>query len=175
MHMLTKMAPLGLLMLAFSLTATGQSSSPAKLGYVSPQRIFVESAEGKAEVAKLQALQQQKATELQTRQKTLQTTRERLAQAADGPERTQLMLQEFQQRADLERANVQAQQELQNLQRQAQAQLQARVNAVFGDLAKAQNLQLVLNSDTGVVWAGPGLDLTSAVIERLNATSASKP
>jgi Skp family chaperone for outer membrane proteins len=175
MNTLIKMVPVAFLMIVFSLTLTGQSSSPAKLGYLSPQRIFAESAEGKAELAKLQALQQQKATELQARQKTLQATREQLAQAADGPARTQLMLQEFQQRADLERANVQAQQEMQNLQRQMQAQLQARVKTALDDLGKGQNLQLVLNSDTGVVWAGPGLDLTAAVVERLNATSASKP
>jgi Skp family chaperone for outer membrane proteins len=177
MRMLVKTLPVALLLIILSLTLRGQTSAPAgppRLGYLSPQRIFAESTEGRAGVAKLQSFQQQRAAELQSKQQALQGTRDQLAHAADGEARTQLMLQEYQQRADLERANVQAQQDLQNMQRQMQAELQARVKSVLDELARGQNLQLVLNSDTGVVWSGPGLDLTSAVVERLN-TSTPKP
>ena len=37
---------------------------------------------------------------------------------------------------------------------------------------KGTGVQVVLSADTTVVWAAQGLDLTSPVIERLNAQAA---
>lgn len=69
---------------------------------------------------------------------------------------------------DPERATAQVQSDLQTAQ--------PRIRLTFGasdthraDVAKAQNLQTVLNGEMSVLWATPGWDLTSAVIERLNA------
>jgi Skp family chaperone for outer membrane proteins len=69
---------------------------------------------------------------------------------------------------------VQAQTEIQAAQRQMQATVQGRVKTILDDVAKAQNLQVVLNADAALVWAAPGLDLTPAVIERMNK-AATKP
>jgi len=164
----------------FSVAAAAQGPAPAKpagIGYISAQRIFAESNEGKADVARVLALQQQKAAELRTRQQTLDTTRQQLAQAADGPTRAPLQQQETVQRTDLERATAQAQADIQTLQRQVNADLLTRLKSVLDDVAKEQNIQLVFNADASLIWAAPGTgaDLTSVVIERMNAKSAAPP
>ena len=167
--------PLAILFAVVALAAAGQVPSPRVTGpivFVSAQRIFAESSDGKAQVARVQALQQQRATELRTRQQTLDATRQQLAQAVDVAARAQLQQQELQQRTDFERATAQAQTDLQNLQRQVQAELQGRVKSALDDVTKGQNIQLVLNADSSVVWSAPGTDLTNAVVERLNSRSA---
>jgi Skp family chaperone for outer membrane proteins len=84
-----------------------------------------------------------------------------------------LQQQESIQRTDLERATAQAQADIQALQRQVQAELLTQVKSILDSVAKEHNFQLVLNAETTVVWAAPGTggDLTTVVIERLNAKS----
>ncbi len=153
----------------------GQAARPTPVAYVSGQRIFAESSEGKALRAKLEAQQQQRANEIRTRQQTLEGIRKQLAQATDNATRAQLQQQELQQRTDLERANAQAQSEMQKLQRQVQTEFQGRVREVLAEVTKGQNVQMVLNGDLAVVWSAPGSDLTNAVIERLNSQPAAAP
>jgi outer membrane protein len=148
------------------------SRGPSQIGYVSAQRILVETTEGKAEVARLQTLQQQKATELRAKQQTLEATRQQLMQGGESSARAQLQQQEQQQRIELERATMQAQTDLQALQRQLQTDFQARLKPVVEEVAKSENIQVVLNGDTTIVWAAPSLDLTAVVIDRLNAKPA---
>ena len=145
------------------------------VGYVSAQRVFAESADGKAQVARVQVLQQQRANELRARQQTLESLRKQMAQATENAARVQLQQQELQQRTDLDRATVQAQLELQNFQRQVQAEFQARLRGVLDELVKGQGLQLVLNADQAVLWSAPGMDLTNSAIERLNSQNAAAP
>jgi outer membrane protein len=177
MKTLLMIIPLALVVALLSSAAAGQapaSRGTVTIGYVSAQRIFAEANEAKAEVTRIQTLQQQKATDLRTKQQALEGTRAQLAAATDPALRVQLQPQEQQQRTDLERATAQAQVDLQTAQRQMQAQVQGRVKTILDDVAKAQNLQVVLNGDAAVLWAAPGLDLTSAVIERMNK-APSKP
>ena len=75
-------------------------------------------------------------------------------------------------RGDLERATAQAQTDLQGLQRQFQNDLRARLTPVFQEVARGRNVQILLNEDSAVMWAGPGFDLTDAVLERLKARGA---
>ena len=155
-------------MAAFNFGQPPAAGAP-RIAFVSAQRILAESSHGKADVARMQALQQQKTTEIRTKQQALEATRQQLAQAADSGARDRLQQQEQQQRTDLERAAAQAQSEIQALQRQVQNDLQTRVRPVVEDAAKSENVQIVLNGDTAVVWAAPGLDLTKVVIDRLDA------
>jgi Skp family chaperone for outer membrane proteins len=164
-----------LLATVFSMTARGQAPAArgaTQIGYISAQRITTESTEGKAGVARLQAMQQQLTAELRTKQQALDSTAQQLAQASDVAARGRLQEQVVQQRTDLERATAQAQTALQTLQRELQVALQARLKSVLDETLKDQNFQMILNADTSVVWAAPGLDMTTAVLERLNATAA---
>jgi Skp family chaperone for outer membrane proteins len=175
MKTLLMIIPLALVVALLSSAAAGQapaSRGPVTIGYVSAQRIFAEATDAKAEVARMQAVQQQKTSDLRTKQQALETTRQQLAGASDGPTRVQLQQQELQQRTDFERSTVQAQADIQAAQRQMQANVQGRVKTVLDEVAKAQNLLVVVNADAALVWAAPGLDLTPAVIERMNKAAA---
>jgi len=157
----------------FSLASAGQAPAPratSQVAYISGQRILAESRDAKADFARLPALQKERATALRAKQQALEATRQKLAQA-DGPTRLQLQQQELEQRTDLERSTVQAQTDLQALQRQLDADLKIKVKAVVEELVKGKNIQVVLN-DTTVIWAAPDTDLTTSVIERLNAGPA---
>ncbi len=163
--------PSALVASILSITLVGQAQpakAPSAVAYVNANRVLAESIHGRAELGRLQALQQQKQTELRAKQQTLETTRQQLAQAADAAARTQLQQQEIQQRTDFERSTQQAQVDLQNLQREVNTDMQQRVRAALDEIMKTQTYQLVLNGDTSVMWAAPDLDLTSAVVGRLN-------
>jgi len=175
MKTLLMIVSLALVVAVLSSAVSGQapaSRPPSSIGYVSAQRILAEATEAKAEVARVQAFQQQKTTELRAKQQALEATRVQLAAATDPALRVKLQQQDMQQRAELERANAQAQVDIQNAQRQMLADVQSRVKNAVDDLARAQNLQVVVNADAALIWAAPGLDLTPAVIERMNRTPA---
>ena len=143
------------------------------VAYVVTQRISNETAEGKAGMARMQALQRERAANARTTQEALQATRRQIDATKDSAERTRLQAQEQQQRTDLEKAVSQSQVDLQNLQRQISNELGVKVKAAISDVVKGTGVQVVLSADTTVVWAAQGLDLTSPVIERLNAQAAS--
>lgn len=156
---------------AISLTLVGQAQvnkTPSAVAYVSSNRIFTESVHGRSEGARLQSAQQQRTNELRAKQQSLETTRKDLATSPEGPSRSELQQKELQQRTDLERSTQQAQLELQNLQREVNGELQRRVRAILDDLMKTQSYQLVLNAEASVLWSAPELDLTAAVIARMN-------
>ena len=143
------------------------------VAYISAQRITAETPEGKASVARMQALQRERGDDLRQKQQAIETTRSQLAMAqADG--RARLQAQEQQQRSDLERAVARMQADLQALQRQTSADVLARVRGVVGEIVKGRDIQVVLNLETAVMWAAPSLDLTDAVIARMNAVPAEK-
>jgi Skp family chaperone for outer membrane proteins len=175
--MKTLLASIPLALLLTFLSPAGSAQAPASrptlpIGYISAQRILAESTIGRAQSARFQTAQQQKTGELRAKQQALEATRQLLAQATDNAARLQLGQQEQQQRTDLERSTAQAQTDLQTIQREVQTELQTQVKSVLADLVKARDLELVLNSDNVLAWGAANLDLTPAVIERLNAAPA---
>ena len=141
----------------------------ATVAYVSAQRLTNETNVGKQGVARLQAAQQQRQADLRSRQQALDATRQQLSAATDAGVRAALQQQEQQQRTGLERATAEAQAETQNLQRQAAAELQARLRVEIPEIIKGTAIQVIVQQETAIVWAAPGLDLTSALIERINS------
>lgn len=167
------------LVLAFvTFNAEGQTAAPGKVtgvAYVSSNRLMNEAVPARTELARVQSMQQQKNAELRAKQQAVDQTRLQLAQATDAETRAKLVKQEQDQRADFERSQQQAQADLQRLQREVQAEVQTRVRDAIAEMAKTQDIRLVINQDTSVVWAAPGMDITATLIERLNATSTAKP
>ena len=144
-------------------------TAPGPVAYVSSQRISNETADGKAGVARLQTLQRERAADVRTRQQALETTRQKMTLAKDDAARVRLRAEEQQQRTELERAAAQSQADFLSLQRQVSAEVATKVKAAVQEVVKGTEVHLVLNGESSVVWAAPGLDLTSAVIERMNA------
>jgi len=155
---------------ALALLPSTASAQPRAVGYVSMQQVLNEATETKAAAERIKAMQQQKNGELRVKQQALEETRRQLGEPAGLFQGKRLREQEERQRVEFEQATAQAQQELQTLQQQIQRELRTRLKLVLDELARRHGLELVLNQDTSVLWSAPGLDLTAAVVERLNAT-----
>ena len=119
-------------------------------------------------MGRIQSLQQQRTADLRAKQQALEAVRQQLTTATDSAARLELQQKEFQQRTELERDSLKAQTDLQTLQREVNVDLQSRVKTILDDLMKTQNYQIVLNADTSVMWALPEVDLTAAVVGRMN-------
>jgi Skp family chaperone for outer membrane proteins len=174
MRILLATLPFALLSTLFVHGSAQTVPRPAAMAYISQGRVLAETADGKAITSRMQGMQQQRAAELRIKQQAWEATRQQVAQASDNEARANLQKQELQQRGEFERATVQTQIDLQTAQRQAQAELHGKLKPILDDLAKSHDFQVVLNADTSLVWAAPGLDLTALAIERLNANAAAQ-
>jgi Skp family chaperone for outer membrane proteins len=158
--------------------AQPRSTPASAIAYISVQRILTESTQAKAAAKQLEDLRQAKAQEIAAKQKALEETRLQLANAGGifaASTRTKLRAQESQQQSELLKLTQDSQNELQNLQRQLQADLRREFSGIVTEVAGARAIQIVLNGDNALIWAAPGtVDLTGQVLERLN-TTAQKP
>jgi outer membrane protein len=143
------------------------------------QRIANESGEGKAASAKIQALQQKKAAELNEKNKQLQSLQQKLEKegtvmSATAQGDMQKQVERLQ--VEIQRFTQDAQAEIQELQNQLQQQFQVRIEPVLAQVGQEKGLQLIFNGpDSGLVWADPGLDISADVIKKLDAIAAAKP
>jgi len=197
-------AAIGLLVLTLSTSAYAQAPAPAggtakppapqaapaapvarafpdgaKVAFVVLQRIANESADGKVATARIQALQQKRATELNEKNKQLQTLQQRLEKEASILSATaagELQRQAQGLQRDIERATQDAQQEVQELQQQLQQEFQVRLEPVLQELGREKNLHFIFNGpDAGLVWADIALDISDDVIKRLDTKAGAKP
>jgi outer membrane protein len=151
----------------------------AKVAFVVLQRIANESADGKVATARIQALQQKRATELNEKNKQLQTLQQRLEKEASILSATaagELQRQAQTLQRDIERATQDAQQEVQELQQQLQQEFQVRLEPVLQEIGREKNLHFIFNGpDAGLVWADIALDISDDVIKRLDTKAGAKP
>jgi Skp family chaperone for outer membrane proteins len=174
-----KAVMIGLLLSAGPLVYAFNAQKPSfdrasTVGYVSSRRISTESIDGKASVARVQAVRRERAAAVQQRQEALAATQKQFAQAGANVS-AELRAQAANQRGDLEKAMAQAQTDVQRIEREENAVLLGKVNSAVGELVKGTSVQLVVNSEQALVWGAPGIDLTSAVIERLNEAASAAP
>jgi Skp family chaperone for outer membrane proteins len=154
------------------LAAGANAATGGDIAFVSAQRILTESSEAKAGNARLEALRQKKAGELAAKQKALEAARLEVAQTGgvfSASKRAKAKADEERLLADAKHAAEQAQGEFQTMQRQIQTELSKHLGVIVAQFAQERRLRLVLNSDTAVVWAQPGNDLTAEVLAKLNA------
>ncbi|HJZ70098.1 MAG TPA: OmpH family outer membrane protein [Vicinamibacterales bacterium] len=146
----------------------------AKIAFFQPEVAFQNSADGKAALARVQALVQkkqnensEKAKQLQANQQKLQTSGSVMNEAA----RSQLEKEIERQQKDAERFQQDAQAEINELQQEVQNDFVKRLSPIIDALAAEKGLHLVFNaSQSGISWAAPGLDLTPDVIKRLDGS-----
>ena len=162
--------------------ATQKPAAPApkfqdglKYAYVNMQHVAAESSDGKAAAEKLKAFQDQKGRELQDRQKTLQAAQQKLESGGSvlsDAARTQLQSDIERQQRDLQRLSEDAQQDVQNLAQQVEEDFTRKVLPVVGKVAQDKQVHFVFNAaQSGLIWAEPGMDLTSDVIAAMNTAA----
>jgi Skp family chaperone for outer membrane proteins len=127
----------------------------AKIAFVNVQVLAVNSADGKAANAKIEALVKKKQTELEAIKANQKT-----------PQDQQRLQQESQQ----------AQQEVQKLQADLQNEFQQKLIPILRQMAQEKHLSALLGAqESGVIYAEPGLDLTGEALRRLDAATAAAP
>jgi outer membrane protein len=152
-----------------------------KYAYVNVQQIAAESNEGKALAAKIKALQEQRAKELQEKNKALQTSQQKLESGGSvlsDQARAQLQGDIERQQRDIQRFAEDADQDVTNATQQAQNEFGRKLNPVIDKVAREKGVDFVFNAaESGLIWAIPGMDLTADVIKAFDAaaTTTAKP
>ncbi len=151
----------------------------AKIAYVDIQAIASSSAEGKAATGKLQELEKKKVAEIQAKNKQLEDARQK--------QKTSPTIMNDSSRLSLEKEVDKLTREVQFLQQEAQAdrnalqtelqvEFQRRLNPILEQVAKEKGLHMLVDiQNSGAVWVDTGLDLTSEVIKRLDASKSTPP
>jgi outer membrane protein len=151
--------------------ATQPATAGIRLGCVSPQRVFSESADGKAAIARLTALQEEKARAIEDRNKALQSREQALQRSAPvltEEARTQQSnaIEKF--RIDVQRFIQDAQAEVSGVQREVESAFVFKFRPAVEKVAQEKGLQIVFNLDEGLIsWADASLDITTEVVKQL--------
>jgi outer membrane protein len=151
----------------------------AKIAYMNIPRIAAESSEGKASTSRVNALREKKLAELNAKNKQLETAQQKLSSGGLLSEEARAATQKEVEKVQVEITRLQqdAEAEMQEMQQQLQLEFQRRLSPVIQQLAVEKGLHILLSqTDAGMVWAEPGLDLTTENIKRFDAaTAGAKP
>jgi Skp family chaperone for outer membrane proteins len=148
------------------------TSDPIRLAFVSPQRAFYESNDGKAAQARLASLESETSREVDARNARLKTLQQELAQRAsvlaeNARREREQEIDRFQ--IDLQRFMEDAQARFLGVRRDLENAFLAKFGRAVDSVAKKRALLFVLNQDSGVLaWADPSLDITTDVIGIVN-------
>jgi len=158
---------------------TARFQDGLKYAYVNMQAIAQQSAEGKSLADKLKAAQDAKQRELQDKNKNLQAMQQKLDQGGSvlsEAARAQLQTDIDRTQRDLQRASEDAQEELQKLAQQVEEDFTRKVLPIVDKVAKEKQVHFVFNAaQSGLIWADPGMDLTTEVIAALNGSKPAAP
>lgn len=151
-----------------------------KYAILNVQFLVANSNEGKAMSAKLQALQEQKAKELNEKNKQLQASQDKLEKGASvmsDAVRQQLQIDIDRQQRDIQRFTEDAQQDLQALGQQLQVEFERKLTPIVDAVAKQKGIHFIFNAaDSGLVWAAvESMDLTGDVLQAFDAAMKAAP
>ncbi len=150
----------------------------AKLAYMNIPRIAAESAEGKSSTTRVNALREKKLAELTAKNKQLETAQQKLNSGSLLSEEARAAAQKETEKlqVEIQRMQQDAEAEMQELQQQLQLEFQRKLSPIIQQVAVEKGLHILLSqTDAGMVWAEPGLDLTNEIIKRFDATTAAAP
>ena len=154
------------------------SPSPLRMAFVDLQRVAAESAEGKVANGKVQQLTQGKANDISTKTKQLDAANQKLQQGGavlNDATRGQLQKEVDRLTVEIDRAQQDAQAEVQEFQQQQLADFQDKLKPVVEALVKELGVGLLFSmGDAGAIFVDPSLDITPEVIKRFDAAAAAK-
>lgn len=158
--------------------APGEAPRPypegAKIAYVDLQAVASNSVEGKAATGRLQELEKKKVAEITEKNKALESARTK-QQTSSGimndSARLALEKEVDKLQRELQYMQQEAQAERNQLQSELQVEFQRKLNPILEQIGKEKGLHMLVDiQNSGAVWVDTGLDLTSEVIKRLDAS-----
>ena len=149
----------------------------AKVAYIYIQRVLEQSVEGKAATAKIGALQQRKLSELGERNKALEAAQQKVnSPSLSDTARAQAQKEIDKLQVEIQRAQQDAQSELDELRAQLNAEFERKLGPIIQQVVTEKDVQVLFSRENaGVVWSDQALDLTSEVIKRFDAAMAKPP
>jgi outer membrane protein len=167
----------GWIVAALGLLAVLPAWADPKVGVVDPQRLMLESPQGKA-------MQESMRAEFAPRERTLQAQAQAIKAKQDKLQKDgATMTDEQRVRAekelrdterDFERARGEYQDDITARRNEELSRLQRTLGEEVRNYAKAQNFDVVLSGEA-VVYATPAYDITPAVLTALQARAAAAP
>lgn len=151
--------------------AVCQPAMAAEYGVVNIQRIMQDSKAAQSVRSQLQAKQKSFQTELDAKQKQLVTEDQQLAAQRSklSKEAFEKKVQEFQTKATNAQREIQTKKAaLDKGFAEALTKIQEKVGAITASVAKEKGMNMVIAASQ-VVWGDPALDVTDAVLKKLDA------
>ena len=157
--------------------APTQFPTGARMAYVNVQVIATDSVEGKAAAAKIVDFQTRKTNELAAKNKALEAAQDKLAKSSSvmsEDARAQLQKEVDRQNLDIQRAQQDAQAELDELNRQLNADFQRKLAPIIQQVSVEKGVIILFSRgvESGIVWADPSLDVTGDILKRFDAAAA---
>jgi len=158
---------------------TVTAPAPAlRMAFVDLQRVAAESSEGKAANAKVQQLTQTKANDISAKTKQLDAANQKIQQGGavlNDAARASLQKDVDRLTVEIDRAQQDAQAEVQEFQQQQLSDFQDKLKPVVEALVKELGVGLLFSmGDAGAIFVDPSLDITPEVIKRFDAATAAK-
>jgi outer membrane protein len=167
----------GWLMAAGTALAVVPAWAEPKIGVVDPQRLLLESPQGKAMADAMQA-------EFAPRQRTLQAQQQSIKAKEDKLQKDSATMSEEQRlRAekelrdsarDFERAKGEFQDDVTARRNEEMSRLQRTLGEEVRNYAKTQNYDIIFSGES-VIYAGQSFDITPAILTALQARAGASP
>lgn len=147
------------------------SAAQQKVAFVDPQEVVASSNEGKQIRDRLEAIQKEKQSALDTREKEFTTAQQEFQSqlsilTPEKLEERQLELQRLKGR--LQRDAETAQEELLLERQRLLGPLLRRVEGVIRDVGKEEGYTVIMQPHQGIVYFDDGVNITKQVIDRIN-------
>ena len=148
------------------------TAEAGKIGVLDTQRVVLESNPGKTALAPLEAFREEKEAELETRKQEITSLRTRIAEGQSLPDGELASLREQLETktTDIRRFQQETAQEIQRRQAQVLQEIDRQVMPVVNAYALEQGYSMIFRKfESGLVYIDESLDVTAAIIQRLNA------
>jgi outer membrane protein len=150
-----------------------------KYGFIRFDYVAQRSADGQRATQEIRALEEQRQKEITDKDQALGKAREKLqTQGGVMSESARITAQREIERmeVDIQRNIEDAENDVKRLTGQLQKNFMDKLQPIIAQLAKEKKLDLIFNAaESGLVWAAPGMDLTTDIIRALDAVSTAKP
>ena len=163
----------GVWLAATSVAAQETEDLPIKIGYVDATEVVSSAPQSLVALEELRAKYSAREQQLNAKQEELNSIELKLAEADDAnlslSEVTQLRADARQLTRELERESADLSEDYNFDRNQRLDELQRLISDVILQMAHEENFDLIVQSP--VVWASQRIDITSAVLEKLNQLS----
>lgn len=165
---------LGILLILGLLALPGVTRAELKIGVVDLQKALNQSERGKKAKAELRAEFEKKTKEIAAKKAEVEALREELQKKASllSPKAKKAKEDEYREKLrELKFAIEDAKAELANKENEMSSQILKDLVKLVREKAKKEGYSLVLESNGGVVYVAPSLDITAKVIKEFDASA----